>query len=177
MFGKKRLRARDFAEGLVHKCSSNVYESWREIQARISEATGDLEKPWQREIPEEYVPFVIIAGATADLQAAYNLAGQRQFKVLRKHVLERLGEALGNEVAEDLFSAYQEKWDKALERGENPMTFGIATALYDFLELPYVSEDQNGEFQSPLVLLALGDIVLSLVGFTKFALENYKMKG
>jgi len=90
--------------------------------------------------------------------------------------LNRLGEALGNENTEDLFTLYQTHWDEAMERNENPLTFGVASTLYDALELPYSKGFDGREFQSPRLLMVLSEIIISVIGFTKFAMENYNVK-
>ncbi len=54
------------------------------------------------------------------------------FEALREHVIKRLDAAVGNEAAKVLLDAYQTKWDDAVDRGENPISFGLASAVYEF---------------------------------------------
>ena len=78
---------------------------------------------------------------------------------------------------QELFSAYEDEFYTAIDRGENPITFGIASMLYDLLKIPSSHEDgvHRSELQNNLVLGWLGELLITHVGFTKSALENYKV--
>ena len=93
------------------------------------------------------------------------------FNTLRDHVINRLDAAVGIDSARELLDAYQAVWDEAVDRGENPVSFGIASALYDFLKIPLSSGIQNTK-----LLIALGEAIMLPIGYTKFALEEYRVK-
>ena len=120
---------------------------------------------------EAYAPLVVAASVVVDLQAAKNLRGEDMFNTLRDHVINRLDAAVGIDSARELLDAYQAVWDEAVDRGENPVSFGIASALYDFLKIPLSSGIQNTK-----LLIALGEAIMLPIGYTKFALEEYRVK-
>ena len=168
---KKSLRGRNFADTLVSKVSTDIYAQWSDIQSTISEFYESVDPEASIELSEAYFPLVVAASVVVDLQAAKNLRGEDMFNMLRDHVINRLDAAAGNDSARKLLDAYQAVWDEAVDRGENPVSFGIASALYDFLEIPLSSGIQN-----PKLLIALGEAIMLPIGFTKFALEEYRVK-
>ena len=167
MFFKNKLSGKDFAEGLVFKVSRDIYDNWHIIQDRLTESLGENDAQHDK-ISEGYAPFTIVAAVIIDMQAIRNIRSENEFITLRKHVLNRLGDALGNEDVEELFDIYQTSWDQALERNENPLTYGVASVLYDELEISHLL-DADRVFQSPQVLKVLSDFILPMTGFTKFA--------
>jgi hypothetical protein len=76
----------------------------------------------------------------------------------------------------ELFAAYEKGFHEAIERGENPIAFGIGSVLYGLLEIPLSKTEGGEEFQNPLVLSLLGELLMSYIGFTKFAFEKYKIQ-
>jgi len=76
----------------------------------------------------------------------------------------------------EFFAAYEKGFHEAIGRGENPIVFGIGSVLYGLLEIP-LSKTQGGEeFQNPLILSLLGELLMSHIGFTKFAFKKYKIQ-
>ncbi len=62
-------------------------------------------------------------------------------------------------------------WDEALDRGKDPVSFGLASELNDVLELPF-----SGGTQNNILLLALGELIRMPIGFTNFALNEYQVQ-
>lgn len=174
MLFKKKLLGKDYADGLIHKVSRDVYENWGIFQNQMAEALNQNEAEYEK-FSEGYAPLIIVAVIMVDMQAIRTLRSENDFISLRRHVLTRLGDALGNKDVEELFDIYQTSWDQAIERNENPLTFGVASALYDALEIPHSLNDVC-VFQSPRILKVLGDFIMPVIGFTKFALKSYKVK-
>ena len=168
---KKSLRGPDFADALVSKVSTDIYTQWSDIQSTISKSCESVDLEARIELSEAYAPLVVAASVVVDLQAAKNLRGEDMFNTLRDHVINRLDAAVGIDSARELLDAYQAVWDEAVDRGENPVSFGIASALYDFLKIPLSSGIQNTK-----LLIALGEAIMLPIGYTKFALEEYRVK-
>ena len=176
MLWRKQLKGKDFAEALVGKISKGIYGDWSGIASTIQKAAKEFGSAVKLEVPESYAPFVIAAAVVADLQTIRNLRGQHDYMMLRKHVFDVFVQAVEIDTVQELFSAYEEEFYEAIERGENPITYGIASVLYYLIKIPHSKHENGGEFQSPLVLGWLGELIMSHVGFSKVALENYRVK-
>ena len=181
MFWRKRLKGKHFAEGLIGKIANDVYGDWKGIASTIKDMVErTIEGTKDFEVPESHAPFVIAAAVVGDLQAVRNLRGQYEYMILRKHVTSAFSRVVKLEAVQELISNYENEFYEAINRGEDPITYGIASVLYDLLEIPCPNpEDEKGIsrslLQNPLVLAWLGTILVSHIGFTKHALENYKV--
>jgi len=173
MQSQEVLSGKDFADGLVFKVSRDVYNNWGILQDQLANALGWYENPSDK-LPEGYAPYVFVAAIVIDMQAIRNLRSEDEFLWLRKHVLNRLGDALGNEAVEELFDIYQTSFNLAVNRNEDPLTFGVASTVREALKITHAG-DSNHASQSPRILLILSQFILSITGFTKFALENYEI--
>ena len=160
-----------FRDGLVSKVSNDIYGRWSEIQSAIAEASNAITQVKNVKLAESCAPFFIVASIVADLHAAKHARGVDTFNALQRHVVNRLETALGRDIAKDLFDIYQTAWDEALDLDENPASFGLADSLYDFLKFP-----RRGGIPDSMLILVLADAILLPIGFTGFALEQYRVK-
>lgn len=175
-FFKEKLKGSEYADALIAGVSRAVYDSLDDILVQISQNLESMVDTYSVDQHKEFFATLLITAViTAELQVVKNIRGE-YFQALRGHVFNNLGDVLGRHESEELYDLFMTEWSTAISRGEEPVTFGLGSVLYDAMDLPRSKYSDLGEYQSPLLLMVLGNAITSFVGFTKSALEKYKIK-
>jgi hypothetical protein len=172
LFGKKKLSEIEAAGQFVLMVTKGVQQHWPEI-------ASELRGMFQAEdsiSDDQYASFeFVLAVIATQIQALPNLLAADQASRVREYIMQCISSPELEAYPREAIQEYQNAWDQALQQGEPPF-YGIASVLFDKLECRSTVELGEARFKSPLLLMALSEIVVTFGGpWWKTMTQEYKL--
>jgi hypothetical protein len=168
LFGKKKLSEIEAAGQFVVMVSQNAKQHWPSFAKELNTMfnIGGSPVPDTQQAALEFVLAVI----ATQIQALPNLLPLAQASRVREYVILLISSPDLGSYPRKTIQEYQDAWDQSRKQNIMPLE-GIVSILSDKLGL-----QDDAEFGSPLLLLALSEKVMTVGGgWWKTAADKYKL--